>query len=360
MADRRAGRSGGSKGRARTPAVSLVLAGGNAMGAFEAGACQGLHEAGVRPEWTVGTSIGAVNAALVAGNAEDDRVAALDRFWKDAELADLFPWPLPAEPLHRLTRQVQALLFGNPAIFSPRYGGAHTASPPARIGLHDLAPLRRHLERLVDFDRLNDGPVRYTCQAVDLESGATVLFDSRTQRIGPEHVAASCALVPEFRPVEIDGRLYGDGGLGGNLPLDAVTRADDWGGVCIVVDPFNAAGRLFESLSEAAARRFEILFATQTRRQIETHERETELRHLLADALGRLPAEARDDPALTRARDLAGRRDVDVVEIVWRASDEVGIRLYDYSRTALTARWSGGVSAARDLVAARAAAGLPL
>lgn len=329
--------------------VSLVLAGGNAMGAFEAGAYAGLHECGIRPEWVVGTSIGSVNAALIAGNAEGDRVAALETFWHGAQLAEIFPWPLPLEPLHRLTRQMQALLFGNPAVFAPRYAGALTGAPPARIGLHDLAPLRRRLERLVDFDRLNTGPVRFTCQAVDLESGDPVLFDNRNHRIGPEHVIASCALIPEFRAVAIDGRLYGDGGLGANLPLDAVTRDESWGGLCIVVDPFSSRGRLFESLSEAAARRFEILFANQTRRQIETHERDTELRHLLRQVLALLPAKAHRDPAVARAEAVAGHPDVEVVEIVWRASDEVGIRLYDYSQAALGERWAGGFAAARGM-----------
>lgn len=338
--------------------VSLVLAGGNAMGAFEAGAYAELHGAGVRPGWVLGSSMGAVNAALIAGSAEEDRVATLEAFWRGAEIEDIFPWPPPLEPLHRLTRQMQALLFGNPAIFAPRYAGAHTAPSPAHIGLHDLAPLRRRLATLVDFDRLNAGPVRFCCQAVDLESGEPVLFDSRDRRIEPEHVVASCALIPEFRPVEIDGRLYGDGGLAANLPLDAVTRDGAWGGLCIVVDPFSPRGRLFESLAEAAARRFEILFANQTRRQIETHARETDLRHLLADTLDRLPKSARDDPAVARARAAAAQPDVEVLKIDWRASDEIGIRLYDYSREALAARWTGGAEAARLAIEERGG-GLP-
>lgn len=328
-----------------------MLAGGNALGAFEAGACARLHAGGLRPEWVVGVSIGAVNAALLAGNPEDRRVEALRSFWQDATLADPWdvPWVGPPDDMQRLRRQLRALTLGNPTVFAPRFVGGR-GTPPDRIGLHDLAPLRRSLERLVDFDLLNRGPVRFSCRAVDLESGEDVIFDTRSMTVGPEHVVASCALIPEFRPVEIYGRLFGDGGLSGNLPIETVTRDGTWGGLCVVVDPFSGRGRPFETLMEAVARRFELMFASQTRRQLETHDRERHLRTLLREALDRVPPAQRRSAAMAAARAAAEHPEVDVETVMWRASDEIGLRFYDYSPQAIDSRWQGGEAAAAELV----------
>jgi len=172
--------------------MALVLAGGNALGAFEARAYQALHQQGLRFDWIVGTSIGAVNGAIIAGNPPEHRTDALREFW--SQLA----WPVPGggkvpdeliQAMQRFAGQLQTAAFGNRAMFVPSYADMMSTKMTA-IGLYDLSPLRSTLERLVDFDLLNAGPARLTVVAVDLETGDQVLFDARTDRLGPEH--ASC------------------------------------------------------------------------------------------------------------------------------------------------------------------------
>jgi NTE family protein len=224
--------------------VALVLAGGNALGAFEAGAHQALHDQGLRPDWVVGTSIGAVNGAIIAGNPPERRQEALWEFWSKAA------WPMAGgasaddglvQLVQRLAGQLQTASFGNRAMFVPNPGGMVVPEASA-LGLYDLSPLRGTLESLIDFDFLNEGSVRLTVVAVDLETGDEVLFDTRADRIGPEHIMASNALIPDFKPVEIGGCLLGDGGLASNLPLDVVRREPEEDRLCIAIELFSSEG----------------------------------------------------------------------------------------------------------------------
>jgi NTE family protein len=269
--------------------MALVLAGGNALGALEAGAYQALHEHGLQPDWIVGSSIRAVNGAIIAGNSPERRTDALQAFWSKVA------WPTGggnapdglARIMQRLIGQWQAASFGNQAMLVPSPTGIMAEQMNA-IGLYDLAPLRGTLERLVDFDLLNEGPVRLTVVTVDLETGDEVLFGSRTDRIGPEHIMASNALVPDFKPVGIDGRLLGDGGLSANLPVDVVRREVDANRLCVAVELFSARRPPCTSFAEAAARRQELLFASQSRWFLEAHARRP--------ALERAPRRGRSHP----------------------------------------------------------------
>lgn len=334
--------------------TALVLAGGNALGAFEAGACRVLHDEGVRPHWIVGTSIGAVNGAIIAGNPIERRIEALRRFWSAAALpglgwsGDMVPWARAAQ---RLAGQMQALLFGSPAVFMPNYQ-AMVSNEPCAIGLYDLGRLRRSLAQFVDFDLLNRGGVRLTVVAVDLESGDEVLFDTRTGWIGPEHVVASGALLPEFRPVEIAGRLLGDGGLLSNLPIDIVRREPEHGRVCIAVDLFDGEGRPFATIGEAVMRRQELMFASQSRWLLEAYRREDELRNRLRAVLPLIPEELRQRPEVMAASSEAYRPEMNLVRLAWCPGNEIGIRSYDYSHRAVAVRWKAGERAAAEALSA--------
>ena len=200
----------------------LVLSGGVALGAWEAGAYAALAEAGRLPNRVVGSSAGAVAAAIIAGNPPERRVDVLRGFW-DSLAADPTPFasfllgPPPAEGAwrraHTAGAAVQTLFMGRPGLFRPKLmGGPETAAGP---GLYDLAPLAKRLPDLVDFDLLNSrhAPDVAIC-ATEVETGARVVFDTaRGDVIRPEHITASCALLPLFAPVEVEGRLLGDGGL---------------------------------------------------------------------------------------------------------------------------------------------------
>ena len=173
---------------------SLILGGGNALGSYLAGAYEALHTAGEEPDWIAGTSIGAVTAGLIAGNPPERRLEQLRAYWSEAMAPDWLPWPRAAQWMGVL----QTRLAGRPAMFHPRL--PNLSMQPERVGIYDVAPMRRRLEELIDFDRLNSGRIRLSVVAVDLETGAEVIFDTRERRVTVDHLLASAALIPIFRP----------------------------------------------------------------------------------------------------------------------------------------------------------------
>ena len=191
--------------------VALVLQGGGALGAYHIGAYQALHEAGYEPEWVSGISIGAVNAALIVGNQPDARLGKLTKFWDEisrpdgwgatfgGDLRKWFNWGSVTE----------AVLFGQPRFFSPRFPNPYFAPPgtPGATSFYDTSPLRSTLERLADFDLINSGHVRLSLGATRVRTGELVFFDSHRQRIAPEHVMASGSLPPGFPATQVEGEM---------------------------------------------------------------------------------------------------------------------------------------------------------
>jgi NTE family protein len=314
------------------PKVVLVLSGGVALGAYQAGAYAALHEREDLPlERLAGASIGAVNAALIAGNAPAQRVDGLRAFWEAAAL-DL-GWTLPAGPLRHLQNWLsvaQARLFGRPELFVPRPELAWTTKATS---VYDPAPFRATIERFVDFERLNRSAPSFCLVATDVENGDEVIFDTaRGERITPEHLVATCGFLPDFPPVELGGRLLGDGSLAAHMPVEAALRDAREETLCLVVDLFCAEGPRPATLEQAAARRWDLLFANQTRQ-----------------ALKRVELERRAQ------RDNGGSAaPLHVVHLSYRApGHEAGPeKPFDFSRATLGERWKAGygdmVRALRD------------
>jgi len=254
------------------PPIVLVLGGGNALGAYHAGVYEALAQAGVEPEWVLGTSIGAITAAIIAGNAPGARVDRLRALWQpeDRAIGWPMPWDFLPETWRRSNAALRTLLMGRPGIFAPVGSGllAMTDRSAATPALHDAHALRRTLERFVDFDLLNQGPVRFTAPAVDIETGEEVWFDTQDRTIGPDHVRASAALISAFPAIEVDGRLLGDGGLSVNLPLDPVMTAEG-PTLCITSDLLPLAAARPRTLGEAISRTQDLTFAAQSRRTME-------------------------------------------------------------------------------------------
>jgi len=205
----------------------LVLQGGGALGAYQAGVFEALHDARIKPDWVAGVSIGAINSALIAGNPPERRVSRLEEFWHLVSSA----WPAlswsndgPARSWLNEVSAALVMLFGVPGFFMPRVPPApfQPAGMPGAISYYDTTLLARTLERLIDFDLLNSGPVRLSVGAVNVQTGNFTYFDSARQRLDFRHIAASSALPPGFAPVEIDGEHYWDGGLVPNTPLQYV------------------------------------------------------------------------------------------------------------------------------------------
>ena len=324
-----------------TPEVGLALSGGNALGAYAAGAYEALHEQGVRLDVISGASVGAITAALIAGSPPALRLQRLREFWAQASTGG-WPWlGLPGWPraAYNAWHTWQTFVLGRPGLFRPGAGWPTLlsswpggASAPA---MFDTGPLLQTLQRLVDFEFLHrDGPRVVVC-AVDLETGEPVYVDSRQQRITPELLGASTGLVPCFRPVEVDGRLLADPGLVCNLPLDPLLAPSPRDRVCIAVDLFTAAGLRPRTLNDAAERAQDIAFSAQSSRTLQAFRREQRLRHALQQAGQALGG----DQAV--AEEPVGRVDVLLVEHHSPPHDGGG-KTFEYSPASVQERWAAG------------------
>ncbi|MFL5260408.1 MAG: patatin-like phospholipase family protein [Hyphomicrobiales bacterium] len=252
--------------------IAAVLSGGIGLGAYQAGAYEVLHaDVHLRPQWFSASSVGAVNAALIAGNAPDRVTARLNEFWGgEGALSTSLAEPSFFSRVQSWTSAGGARIFGVPGQFRPRMPA------PAREfrSLYDLAPMRERLTALVDFERLNSGPVRVTVATTDIESGDVVLFDTaKGDRIGRDHLLATCGFLPEFAPVEIGGRLLGDGGLSANAPVEPVLE-EMMAGTVFVIDVFARDGARPGDVARALARKNDLLFANQTYLRLRLFERQ--------------------------------------------------------------------------------------
>ncbi len=315
--------AGAGAGNVRDFDLVLVFSGGNALGAFEAGVYEALHEHGLQPDWIIGASIGAINGALITGSAPNRRIETLRAFWQPGpprgEIP--FPWRGAFETSRRTSAVGWAASLGRPGIFGPMLS-AVTAWTDNTPSIFETSQLAATLEKLVDFDRLNAGPCRYTATAVDLETGADVLFDSAAMKIGSDHVRASAALPVAFPPVEIDDRWCVDGGLSANLPLDPVLGdPPPRPTLCVAVDLLPLHGPRPTTLGETTSRMQDLIFAAQSRRTIERWQTAHAGRKDFALALLRLPYTDQADEVAGKALDFSGK----TIEQRWTAGRRAGM-----------------------------------
>lgn len=327
----------------------LVLQGGGALGAYQAGVFESLATVYREPNWLAGISIGAINAALIAGNAASTRVARLREFWDLVSSA--LPAPLiSADPYGREglneASANQVMWFGVPGFFRPRFPPApfQARGSLQAISYYDTTPLRETLERLVDFDRINAGPLRLSVGAVNVRTGNFAYFDSAKQRIDARHVMASGALPPGFAPIEIDGEHYWDGGLVSNTPLQYVLdQPGKRRRVVFQVDLFAALGALPTTLAEVTEREKDIRFSSRTRLNT-TNELD---RQVVAQAARRLRAKLppawREDPDLQALSNVRCESAVDVVHLIYRSKHyESQSKDYEFSRLSMREHWDAG------------------
>lgn len=317
--------------------IALVLAGGNALGAYQAGVYQALHQGGLMPDWVVGTSIGAINGAIIAGNREEDRIDRLAELWHPAPDTGGWPmwWDAVPDSWRRTGETLATMFAGRAGLFGPL--GTGLTYRADRRSLYDTSPADAALSALVDANRLNAGPVRFTAVAVDLDTADDVAFDTAAVTVTPDHVRASAAMPPLYPPVEIDGRHYVDGGLAANLPIDPpLSQPGATPLLCIAVDLLPATAHQPRTLGEMAGRAQDLLFACQTRRSIERWQAAyaggspngrsvTLVRLTYADQEREVAGKAMDfSPASARVRWDAGLRDgLALVERL--ASGDIGI-----------------------------------
>jgi NTE family protein len=338
--------------------VSLVLQGGGALGAYQAGVYEALSEADIHPNWIAGISIGAINAAIIAGNPPASRVDRLREFWMQVTSNSRWPWfdfgPSNADLMRNfmnmasanlaLTRGADGFFTARP--FSPWLQPAGTTEATS---FFDTASLKRTLERLVDFDRLNAGHLRFSVGAVNVRSGNFVYFDSNTHVIRPEHILASGALPPGFPAVEIEGEHYWDGGLVSNTPLQWVVenevRRDT---LAFQVDLWNTRGEFPRTMFDVMTRDKEIRYSSRTRAGTDDFKRIQKLRRAAAGLLDQLPEDLKNTPEAKLLATAADRKVFNVVHLIYRARNYEGhSKDYEFSRASMEEHWRAGYHDAR-------------
>lgn len=337
--------------------VALVLQGGGALGSYQAGVFEALDGAGIEIDWIAGISIGAINAAILAGNPPERRLERLRSFWNTATAA----LPSVTLPFGDLAREwvhewsaAAVMVAGVPGFFGPRLVPPMLAPPGScdALSFYDSAPLRATLDELVDWDLLNDGPVRLSVGAVDIESGNFHYFDTRDERLDARHIMASGALPPGLPPIEIDGRLYWDGGLVSNTPLTHVLDRQTDATLVFQVDLFPAAGERPRTLSDVLAREKEIRFSSRTRQVSAERLRLRKDRELGRRVLAKLPPEMADDPDVRALAARCAEPPVSLVHLIYRANAwEGGSRDFEFSARSMHEHWEAGRAAVAETMA---------
>ena len=335
--------------------IALILQGGGALGAYQAGVYQALAEADLHPDWVAGISIGAVNAAIIAGNPPEKRVQQLRAFWETVTQPN-FGVPnvfagldIHGEHMHAAVNQLRSLgilLGGAPGFFTPRMAPPflHPPGSSEAVSFYDVSPLKATLERLVDFDRINAGGMRFSVGAVNVRSGNFVYFDSATHQIRPDHVIASCSLPPGFPPTEIEGEHYWDGGLVSNTPLewvlDSRPRQDT---LAFQVDLWSATGEFPRNLIESELRQKDIRFSSRTRAATDEFKKEQLLRRAAAKLLAKAPGDVRQTPEAELLASEADEKVYNLIQLIYHAKTYEGAsKDYEFSRLTMEEHWRSG------------------
>jgi NTE family protein len=329
----------------------LVLQGGGALGAYQAGVYEALAAADQAPHWVAGISIGAINAALIAGNPPERRVQRLHEFWDTVTSAYvMLTSPLsPPAGLRSAMNDASATLgavFGLPGFFVPRFPAAPFQMPgtAGALSLYDTGPLRATLEQLVDFDLLNGGSMRLSVGAVNVRTGNFAYFDTVDRRLDARHIMASGALPPGFPPVEIDGDWYWDGGLVSNTPLQYVLdQPDARCRLVFQVDLFPAEGPMPTDLMQVAEREKDIRFSSRTRLNTTNALARRAMAQAAHRLIAKLPAGLADDPDVQALNAASRQAGVTVVHLIHRRKRyETQSKDYEFSRVSMLEHWQAG------------------
>ena len=330
----------------------LVLQGGGALGAYQAGAFEAFAAAGALPDWVAGVSIGAINGALIAGNPPERRAARLREFWDRVSVTAPVEAPellAPVRPLLNRVSAASATMFGIPGFFRPH----NPISVWAGLSVYDTAPLRATLHELVDFELLNRGPVRLSVGAVNVRTGNSCYFDNTKAPLRPEHIMASGALPPGFPPVEIGGELYWDGGIVSNSPLWYVLdEAPNIDALILQVDLFSARGEVPTNLDEVQERSKDIQYSSKTRFNSSQLRQRMELKAAFRRLFDKLPAALRNDPDARFLASASEHSDISLVQLINRHdTHSSSFKDYEFSRATVNELWSAGVKDVRRTVA---------
>jgi len=322
--------------------VALVLQGGGALGAYQVGVYEALAAAGCEPNWLSGVSIGAINAAIIAGNAPDMRVKRLGEFWDMVSGRRIWRYTPDGDFYREMRNQTSAwmtMTMGQPGFFKPRSVNPWFQPPGAKgaISYYDSTPLRDSLEKLIDFDLLNDGEKRLSVGAVNVRTGNFVFFDTREQRLTPEHIMASGALPPALPMIRIDGEEYWDGGIVSNTPLQYLLEQDeDLSSLVFQVDLFSARGTIPRAMPDVMTRHKDIMYSSRTRQNTDTFRRVHTLKMKLLDALKRVPADQLKNGEKELIEDYSDAGVINIVHLIYQHKTyESDAKDYEFSGTSM-------------------------
>jgi len=328
--------------------IALVLQGGGALGAYQAGVFEEIATIPTEPHWVAGVSIGAINAALIVGNLPERRVERMREFWDlvssgSSGAAPL--WDFQRQVFHQASAAFAALA-GVPGFYLPRMPPPmlQPEGTDGAISYYDTSPLRATLEKLVDFDLINSKKMRLSVGAANVRTGNSVYFDNTRQLIGPEHIMASGALPPAFPPMLIDGEYYWDGGIVSNTPLQYVLDNRGYKKTLVAqVDLFPARGALPLNMAAVQSRQKDIMYSSRTRFNTDKAAELQRAKQALQNVIAKLPARMRNDPDVKFLAESNRAAHVDIVHLIYRQSQfELESKDYEFSRLAVNEHWAAG------------------
>jgi len=333
----------------RCDRIALVLQGGGALGAYQAGVYQAMHEAGVEPDWVSGVSIGAINSAIIAGNPPKRRLGQLQTFWEMITERKIWPFT-PDGDIFRKARNAHSCLVtsvaGQPGFFKPRFPNPWMSPTGATsaTSYHDTSPLRDTLTALVDFSLINERTTRFSVGAVNVLTGNFVYFDNAIEEIEPEHIMASGALPPALPMVKIGTDHFWDGGIVSNTPLQhLLDQEDKLNTLVFQVDLFSASGVLPRDIQDVLARQKDIMYSSRTRYTTDVYRRIQNLKMLLAKALAKVPQEQLNDDDRRRLAELADLPEITILHIIYQQKAYEGhAKDYEFSGTSMREHWQSG------------------
>ena len=329
--------------------VALVLQGGGALGAYQAGVYQALHEADIEPDFVSGVSIGAINAAIIAGNSRRKRLDRLREFWDLITERKIWHYTPDGDAFRKARNAASSwmtIAMGQPGFFKPRNPSPwfSLAGAQSALSYYDSEPLRETLLELVDFSMINEKAVGFAVGAVNVLSGNFIYFDNSREEIGPEHILASGALPPALPMVKIGTDYYWDGGIVSNTPLQHLLDQDSQLNTLVFqVDLFSARGVLPRDIQEVMARHKDIMYSSRTRYNTDAYRRIHNWKTRLRDVLNKISEEALSADERKLKSDLAGLPDITIVHLIYQQKAYEGhAKDYEFSGTSMREHWQSG------------------
>ncbi|MFT0892835.1 patatin-like phospholipase family protein [Pseudochelatococcus sp. G4_1912] len=333
----------------RCDRVALVLQGGGALGAYQGGVYEALHEAGLEPDWVSGVSIGAINAAIIAGNPPNKRLEKLRTFWERITERKVWAYTPDGDIFRQVRNANSALLtymLGQPGFFKPQFPGPYFSPAGAQgaTSFYDTEPLQETLEELVDFSLLNDQKTRFAVGAVNVLNGNFTYFDNAQEEILVEHIMASGALPPSLPMQKIGTDYYWDGGLVSNTPLQhLLEQSDHLNSLVFQVDLFSARGPLPRDINDVLGRQKDIMYSSRTRYTTDVYRQLHDWKSKLVALLGKVPDELLSDDDRYLRHQLSAMPEITILHLIYQQKAYEGhAKDYEFSGTSMREHWSSG------------------